>query len=131
MQVTNLTLKQLRYLVAVDDLKHFRKAAEACHVSQPSLSVQIQNIEDVLGVQLVERGQIDLDVDVNGYLDFEIPPFEGAPVTMRQLLTHTAGFESTSQFLFIANPMTLGDYVTKSLPQRVYVSGSTPASLRP
>ncbi|MEM9880691.1 MAG: LysR substrate-binding domain-containing protein, partial [Pseudomonadota bacterium] len=57
MQVTNLTLKQLRYLVAVDDLKHFRKAAEACHVSQPSLSVQIQNVEDVLRVQLVERGR--------------------------------------------------------------------------
>ncbi|MEM7570747.1 MAG: hydrogen peroxide-inducible genes activator [Pseudomonadota bacterium] len=57
MQVTNLTFKQLRYLVAVDDLKHFRKAAEACHVSQPSLSVQIQNVEDVLGVQLVERGR--------------------------------------------------------------------------
>ncbi|MGD1954145.1 MAG: hydrogen peroxide-inducible genes activator [Sphingomonadales bacterium] len=55
--MTNLTLKQLRYLVAVDDLKHFRKAAEACHVSQPSLSVQIQNVEDVLGVQLVERGR--------------------------------------------------------------------------
>lgn len=51
------SLKQFRYLVAVADHKHFRRAAEACAVSQPSLSVQIQNLEEVLGVRLVERGR--------------------------------------------------------------------------
>lgn len=51
----NLTLKQLRYLVAVADSLHFRKAAEACHVSQPALTTQIQELEERLGVQLIER----------------------------------------------------------------------------
>ncbi len=55
MQINKLTLKQLRYLVALEDAKHFRYAAEACNISQPSLSAQIQNLEDVLGVRLVER----------------------------------------------------------------------------
>ena len=51
------TLKQLRYLVALDDDKHYRRAAERCNISQPSLSAQIQNIEQILGVQLVERSR--------------------------------------------------------------------------
>jgi len=52
-----LTLRQLRYLVALDDTRHFRRAAEACHISQPSLSTQVQTMEAVLGVQLVERSR--------------------------------------------------------------------------
>ena len=51
------TLKQLCYLVALDDAKHYRRAAERCNISQPSLSAQVQNIEQVLGVQLVERSR--------------------------------------------------------------------------
>lgn len=57
MQMHRLTLKQLRYLIALDDTGHFRRAAEACDISQPSLSAQIQNLEELLGVQLVERGR--------------------------------------------------------------------------
>lgn len=57
MQLNKITLKQLRYLVALDEAKHFRYAAEACEISQPSLSAQIQNLEEVLGVQLVERNR--------------------------------------------------------------------------
>ncbi|HYH38629.1 MAG TPA: hydrogen peroxide-inducible genes activator [Azospirillum sp.] len=52
-----VTLRQLRYLVSVADTLHFGRAAERCHVSQPSLSAQIQQLEEVLGVQLVERTQ--------------------------------------------------------------------------
>ena len=44
-------------------------------------------------MQLVEQGKIDLDADVNRYLDFKIPPFAGRPITMRNLMTHTSGFE--------------------------------------
>ena len=44
-------------------------------------------------VQLVDQGKLALDRDVNEYLDFKIPPRDGKPITLRQLLTHTAGFE--------------------------------------
>ncbi|MEM1277997.1 MAG: hydrogen peroxide-inducible genes activator [Pseudomonadota bacterium] len=57
METANITLRHLRYLIALSDTEHFRRAAERCGVSQPSLSAQIQNIEGVLGVQLVERGR--------------------------------------------------------------------------
>jgi len=50
-----VTLKQLRYLVAVADTLHFGKAADAANISQPSLSAQIQQLEEALGTQLVER----------------------------------------------------------------------------
>ena len=50
-----MNLRDLRYLVALADLRHFGKAAEACFVSQPTLSTQIRKLEDELGVSLVER----------------------------------------------------------------------------
>jgi LysR family transcriptional regulator, hydrogen peroxide-inducible genes activator len=49
------TLRQLQYAVAVADCLSFRKAAERCHVSQPSLSAQLAQLESVLGVRLFER----------------------------------------------------------------------------
>lgn len=51
------TLRQLEYLVALADLGHFGRAAQACHVSQPSLSQQLRALEQRLGVCLVERNQ--------------------------------------------------------------------------
>lgn len=50
------TLRQLRYLVALADLRHFGRAAQACHVAQPSLSQQLRALEQRLGAALVERG---------------------------------------------------------------------------
>lgn len=50
-----MNLRDLRYLVALAELRHFRRAADACFVSQPTLSTQIRKIEDELGVTLVER----------------------------------------------------------------------------
>lgn len=49
------TLRQLRYVVAVADTLSFRRASDLCHVSQPALSVQIQEVEAFLGVQVFER----------------------------------------------------------------------------
>jgi LysR family hydrogen peroxide-inducible transcriptional activator len=49
------TLRQLQYVVAVADALSFRRAAERCHVSQPSLSAQLAQLETVLGVRLFER----------------------------------------------------------------------------
>lgn len=50
------TIRQLEYLVALDDLGHFGRAAARCHVSQPTLSQQLRQLEGRLGVTLVERG---------------------------------------------------------------------------
>jgi len=50
-----MNLRDLRYLVALAEALHFGKAAEACHVSQPTLSTQIKKLEEELGVALVER----------------------------------------------------------------------------
>lgn len=50
-----MNLRDLRYLVALAELRHFGRAAEACHVSQPTLSTQIRKLEEELGVSLVER----------------------------------------------------------------------------
>ncbi|MEM9495155.1 MAG: hydrogen peroxide-inducible genes activator [Pseudomonadota bacterium] len=52
-----ITLKQLLCFLAVDETQHFRRAAERQGISQPSLSAQIQNLEQVLRVQLVERSR--------------------------------------------------------------------------
>ncbi|WP_225409419.1 LysR substrate-binding domain-containing protein [Stigmatella hybrida] len=54
--LNDISLRQLQYVVAVADLLGFRRAAEHCHVSQPALSAQIQQLEAVLGVRLFERG---------------------------------------------------------------------------
>ena len=43
-------------------------------------------------MQLVEQGKLDLDADVNTYLDFKIPPRDGKPITLRNLMTHSPGF---------------------------------------
>jgi len=52
---TRPTIRQLEYAVAVAEHLHFRRAAEACHVTQPALSTQVQALEETLGVQLFER----------------------------------------------------------------------------
>lgn len=57
MSESRVTLKQFRYLIALADTGHFRRAAERCGISQPSLSVQLQNLEEELGARLVERGR--------------------------------------------------------------------------
>ncbi|MFT5930572.1 MAG: LysR family hydrogen peroxide-inducible transcriptional activator [Oceanospirillaceae bacterium] len=51
-----LSLKDLSYLAALDEVGHFGKAAAACYVSQPTLSGQLKKLERQLGVQLIERG---------------------------------------------------------------------------
>jgi len=51
-----MTLTELRYIVAVARERHFGRAAQSCHVSQPTLSVAIKKLEEELGVQLFERG---------------------------------------------------------------------------
>lgn len=50
-----MTIQQLEYIIAVDNHRHFAKAAEACFVTQPTLSMMIQKLEDELGVKVFDR----------------------------------------------------------------------------
>lgn len=52
-----MDIKQLRFLVALDETRHFGQAAARCHVTQPTLSMRLRNLEDELGLPLVRRGQ--------------------------------------------------------------------------
>lgn len=52
-----MTLQELRYIVALADKGHFVRAADACHVGQPTLSTQLKKLEDYLGVTLFERNK--------------------------------------------------------------------------
>src|ERR1035441_2887426 len=57
-----MNLQDLRYLVALAQHRHFGRAAEACNVSQPTLSSQIRKLEDELGVTLLERTNKRVDI---------------------------------------------------------------------
>ena len=50
-----MTIQQLEYILAVDKCRHFAKAAEHCHVTQPTLSMMVQKLEDELGAKLFDR----------------------------------------------------------------------------
>ncbi|MEI4508409.1 serine hydrolase domain-containing protein [Sphingopyxis sp. CCNWLW253] len=81
-------------------------------------------------MQQVEAGRINLDADVNTYLDFKIPLKDGKPVTMRQLMTHTAGFEEHGKLTMFEDKkfqIPLGDLVKGGIPNRIYTPGTTPS----
>jgi CubicO group peptidase (beta-lactamase class C family) len=81
-------------------------------------------------MQLVEQGKIDLDRDVNAYLDFKLPARPDGPITMRRLMTHTPGFEETVGGLLFYDPQRLeplGVTLKRWTPQRIFPAGSTPA----
>jgi len=61
-----MTLRDLEYLVALAETRHFGRAAERCHVSQPTLSAQLRKLEDALGVALVERRPRKLSLTAAG-----------------------------------------------------------------
>ena len=63
---TAMTLQDLRYLVALVDHGHFGRAAEACHVSQPTLSTQVRKLEEQLGLTLFERTNKSVSVTAPG-----------------------------------------------------------------
>ncbi|WP_420138142.1 serine hydrolase domain-containing protein [Sphingomonas sp.] len=80
-------------------------------------------------MQQVQAGKLDLDRDVNTYLDFKIPPAFGKPITLRNLMTHTAGFEETVKYLITSNPKLvkpLGDALKRWTPSRIYAPGQVP-----
>jgi CubicO group peptidase (beta-lactamase class C family) len=80
-------------------------------------------------MQQVEQGKIDLDADVNQYLDFKIPARDGKPVTMRNLMQHVAGFEEQAKGILSNDPKFLRfeQLLKQWVPQRVFAPGTTPA----
>lgn len=57
-----MTLTDLRYIVALSQERHFGRAAEKCHVSQPTLSVAVKKLEEQLGITLFERSAADVKI---------------------------------------------------------------------
>ncbi len=80
-------------------------------------------------MQLVEQGKLDLNRDVNEYLDFKIPDAFGQPITLTNILTHTAGFEEQVKDLITFEPKSpdLGQYLKTHIPSRIFPPGKVPA----
>src|SRR6516162_5037640 len=81
-------------------------------------------------MQLVEQGKLDLDTDVNRYLDFQIRPAFNKPITLRNLMTHTGGFEETVNNIIFTDSkkaVSLRDYLIRNQPMRIYPPGEIPA----
>lgn len=81
-------------------------------------------------MQLVERGLLDLDADVQDYLDFPIPETYPQPITLAHLLTHTAGFEEAGLGTFVREReqmAPLSEYLRENIPARIYPPGQIAA----
>lgn len=81
-------------------------------------------------MQLVQDGKINLDADINQYLDFKVPEPFGKPITMRDLMTHTPGFEETIRDLITVDSEhipSLRDYLVNHEPKEIFPPGTTGA----
>ena len=81
-------------------------------------------------MQLAEQGKLDIDADVNNYLDFKIAPAFGKPITLRNLMTHTGGFEEVlHDIIYVDTKKTtsLRDFLIANQPRRMYPPGEIPA----
>src|SRR6266481_8107879 len=81
-------------------------------------------------MQLVERGKLDMDRDINEYLDFQVPHTFGRPVTLRNLMTHTAGFEEVLKDLVVdqtSDLTPLRAFVAAHQPHQIFIPGTVPA----
>lgn len=81
-------------------------------------------------MQLQEQGKIFLNRDIQYYLDFKIRPWFGVPITMKDLMTHTPGFEESYKDLFVANESDvrpLDRYLKSHVPREIFPPGTTPA----
>lgn len=134
---TPVTLRQLRYLVALEETRHFRQAAEASGISQPSLSVQIKALEDALSIQLVERGSGQVQMTgpgrevcrrareilsaTQGLMDLSVTMKDGLGGTLRLGTSATIG-----PYLM---PFVIGELHEKHPDLRLYIRESTPRDL--
>ncbi|MGD1883857.1 MAG: hydrogen peroxide-inducible genes activator [Paracoccaceae bacterium] len=132
------SVRQLRYFVALSETRHFRKAAEAIGISQPSLSLQISNLEDTLSLRLFERGRGPVSLTPEGREILvrtkrtleEIKAIEDLAATLKSGLTGTIRLGTTP---------TIGPYILpvvverlhKRYPDlRLYIRETAPLDLR-
>ena len=134
---TPVTLRQLRYLVALEETRHFRQAAEASGISQPSLSVQIKALEEALSLQLVERGSGQVQMTgpgrevcrrareilsaTQGLMDLSVTMKDGLGGTLRLGTSATIG-----PYLM---PFVIGELHERHPDLRLYIRESTPREL--
>ena len=81
-------------------------------------------------MQQVEQGKLNLDADVNQYLDFRIPETFGKPTTLRDIMTHRSGLEETIKDLFVGEEKDLtpiAKYLPSHLPAQIFAPGTVPA----
>ncbi len=81
-------------------------------------------------MQLAEQGKLGIDADVNKYLDFQIAPAFGEPITLRNLMTHTGGFEEEIRDILLTDPKVatpLRDFLIENQPRRIFPPGEVPA----
>jgi CubicO group peptidase (beta-lactamase class C family) len=81
-------------------------------------------------MQLAEQGKVDIDTDVNRYLDFQIRPAFNKAITLRNLMTHTGGFEEKINNIIVLDAKkqpTLRDDLVKNQPMRLFAPGQVPA----
>jgi len=81
-------------------------------------------------MQLAEQGKLDIGADVNKYLDFQIAPAFGKPITLRNLMTHTGGFEEEIRDILLTDPKKatpLREFLMENQPRRIFPPGEVPA----
>ncbi|PHM57642.1 DNA-binding transcriptional regulator OxyR [Xenorhabdus hominickii] len=105
-----MNIRDLEYLVALAEYRHFRRAADACHVSQPTLSGQIRKLEDELGVMLLERTSRKVLFTQQGMLLVEQAKTVLQEVKVLQEMASLQG-ESMSGPLHIGLIPTIGPYL--------------------
>ncbi|CDR34869.1 serine hydrolase domain-containing protein [Criblamydia sequanensis] len=81
-------------------------------------------------MQLVEQGKLELDRNINDYLDFKVPNTFDKPITLSDIMTHRSGFEESFKDLMVKSPedlYPLSQYLPSHLPNRIFPPGLVPA----
>ena len=109
----------------------FADVAAKRHVSPDATLFRIASISKLFAwtavMQLVEQGKLNPDRDINEYIDFQIPATYSQAITLRHLMTHTAGFQAVAPDLGLSQLLPLKEYLTEYLPPRIFPPGETPA----
>lgn len=131
------TLRQLEYVVTVAECEHFGKAAKRCHVSQPTLSVQVSLVEDNLGIQIFERTPAAVRTTSVG--EIFVHQARIALAAVDDLLNAVAGDNDTLGGLIrLGTPPSFGPYflptflppIHRAFPDlKIYITEDRPAAI--